>query len=235
MTAINYFTLSDIYYNAKVSVLPYDIEKAIIESTAGVINLHAVAYKGEMKTMLAGSAFNDKFAFQYSSVKNFLFMLQNTTTANGTTTSLGITQRPRCDLKEYYILLNGESYPSQPINSLSKMYMELLRSYDMMTDTNAGGIINYSLYNAPNGANAGAQLTDDDFATLVAKRFIGGIDFDRFNHSSQTLMSGINTIGNTVNLNLAFNSPILQSANIYAFVMYDVNVKLQGGLLQAFF
>jgi hypothetical protein len=113
--------------------------------------------------------------------------------------------------------------------------MELLRSYDMMTDTNAGGIINYSLYNAPNGANAAGQLADDDFATLVAKRFIGGIDFDRFNHSSQTLMSGINTIGNTVNLNLAFNSALLQSANIYAFVMYDVNVKLQGGLLQAFF
>jgi hypothetical protein len=236
VTAINYFTLSDIYYNAKVSVLPYDIEKAIIESTGGIINLHAVAYKGEMKTLASGLAFNDKFAFQYSSVKNFLFMFQNSTTANGTITSLGITQRPRCNLNEYYILLNGESFPSQPINSLSKMYMELLRSYDMMTDTNAGGIINYSLYNASTGVDSAAQLADDDYATLVCKRFVGGVDFDRFNHSSQTLMSGINTIGNTVNLNLAFGAGgTPTSINIYAFVMYDVNVKLQGGLLQSFF
>jgi hypothetical protein len=236
VTALNKFTLSNIYYNAKVSILPYDIEKLIIESTGGIINLHAIAYKGELKTISAGAtSFNDKFAFQYSSIKNFMFMLQNSTSANGTVTSLGITQRPRCALKEFYILLNGEAYPSQPINSLSKMYMELLRSFDMISDTKSGGYLDYDNYDAPNGADETAQLANDVFATISLKRFIGGIDFDRFNHSSQTLMSGTNTVGNTVNLNLLFDTGLKTNTTVYAFVMYDLNIKLQGGLLQSYF
>jgi hypothetical protein len=236
VTALNKFTLSNIYYNAKVSILPYDIEKAIIESTSGIINLHAVCYKGEQKTISVGAtSFNDKFAFQYSSIKNFIFLLQNSTSANGTITSLGITQRPRCDLKEFYILLNGESFPSQPINSLSKMYMEVLRSFDMMTDIDSAGYLDYILYDAPNGADAAAQLANDVYASIDLKRFVGAIDFDRFNHSSQTLMSGINTVGNTVNLNLLFDTGLKTNTTVYAFVMYDLNIKLSGGLLQAYF
>ena len=236
VTAINKFTLSNIYYNAKVSILPYDIEKMIIEATGGIINLHAVAYKSELKTIPVGStSYNDKFSFHFSSIKNFLFLLQNSTSANGTITSLGITQRPRCSLKEFYILLNGEAFPSQPINNLSRMLTELYRSYDLLTDTHSGGYLSHSNYNAANGADEAAQLADDVFATIISKRFIGGIDFDRFNHSSQTLMSGINTVGNTVNLNLLFDTGLKTNTSIYAFVMYDLNIKLQGGLLQAYF
>jgi hypothetical protein len=78
-------------------------------------------------------------------------------------------------------------------------------------------------------------LANDVFATISLKRFVGGIDFDRFNHSSQTLMSGTNTVGNTVNLNLLFDTGLKTNTTVYAFVMYDLNIKLQGGLLQSYF
>ena len=232
LRSINSYTLKNIYYNAKVVRLPYDIEKLVIESTDGIINLPSTAYKGELKTISATTSFNDKFAFQHSSVKNFLFFMQNSA-SNSTRTSLSLTQRPRMNLTEWNLLINGEAYPSQTINTLSKMYTELLRSYDMLTDTNAGGILDYNNYNAPNAATDVAQLEDDVFATLIFKRFVAGVDMDRFNHSSDTLMSGTNTVGNTLNLNLLLTT--LTTANLYAYIQYDLNIRLQGGLLQAMY
>ena len=151
-----------------------------------------------------------------------------------------MTQRPRHGLSKYNLLLNGEAYPSQGIQTVSRMYTELLRSYDMLTDTNGGGVLDYNLYNAANGADGPATVTQDTYnGPLVYKRFVGGICMDRFNHSSDTLMSGTNTVGNSVNLNMEFtelNSGGVQSvSNLYAFIMYDVNIKLQGGLLTAMF
>ena len=234
VTAIKSFTLSDIYYNAKVVQLPYDIEKLVIESTDGIINLPCTAYKGELKTIPSyQSSFNDKFSFQHSSVKNFLFFMQNSVTANGAAGSLSITQRPRMNLTEWNLMINGEAYPSQPINTLSKMYTELMRSYDMLTDAKAGGILEYNLYNAPNAGNVGDQAAGDVLATIVFKRFVAGLDLDRFNHSSDTLMSGLNCVGNTISLNLLLST--LGNANLYAFIQYDLNIKLQGGLLQALY
>jgi len=75
---INSYTVQDIYYNAKISVLPLEIEQALIASTGGVINLPAISYKCEQKSIAAASlVFNDKFSFQYSSIKSFLFWVQN--------------------------------------------------------------------------------------------------------------------------------------------------------------
>jgi len=244
VSSINYFTLSEIYYNAKTVSLPYDIEKAIIEESGGIMNLPAVAYKGELKTCSANSgSFNDKFAFQHSSIKNFLFFMQNSVSTTASN-ARSITQRPSQHLREWNLLLNGESYPSQPINTYSKMYMELLRSFDMMTDTNNGGFIDRDEYLAENSATVAGQLADDVQASIEIKRFVAGIDLDRFNHSSDLLMSGTNTVGNTVNLNLLFGSDTiggvvfaspLQQTNIYAFIQYDLNIKLQNGLLQAMY
>jgi len=234
VTGINSYTLKNIYYNAKVTQLPYDIEKLVIESTGGIINLPATGYKGELKSIVKNATtFNDKFSFQHSSVKNFLFFMQNSASANGALGALSLTQRPRVNLSEWNLLINGEAFPSQTINTLSKMYTELLRSYDMLTDSNAGGILDYDCYNAPNGADENAQKADDVYATLVFKRFLAGVDMDRYNHSSDTLMSGTNTIGNTINLNCLLNC--LTDSNLYAYVQYDVNIKLQGGLLQAMY
>jgi hypothetical protein len=67
----------------------------------------------------------------------------------------------------------------------------------------------------------------------VSGRFITGVDLDRFNHSSDTLLSGTSTIGQTVNLNMSFLPAFAENMYVYAFVMYDVNYVLQNGLLRA--
>lgn len=232
---INSFTVSDIYFNAKVTNLPMEVEQAIIESTGGVINLPAVSYKAETKTILAGAAaFNDKFSFQYSSIKNFLFFLQNQTTANGNVAYRSTSSRPRCNANEYYLNINGEVYPSQPISGVARQYTELMRSFDMLTDTNAGGILTLSNYNA-NTHTAASDAIDATVATMQTatdqKRFIAGIDLDRFNRSSDVLMSGTSTIGQMMSLNLNFTTSLTDAVTLYGACMYDVLYHLENGQL----
>jgi len=235
VTSIDSYSLTNIYYNAKISSLPSDVEGALIQSTGGEILLPAVSYKGELKTMATGTAFNDKFSFQYSSLKNFLFIMQSSDTASGVTSGQlkrCITSRPCWNLSEWNLMINGEPYPSQTINKPSKMYMEVLRAFDAMAHTNAGGILGKNNYFVGTGALANDVL-NATVANTVQYRFVAGVDLDRFNHSSDVLLSGTNTIGQTVNLNLLFGTTIPVGMNIYGFVMYDILYQLIDGMLRA--
>lgn len=234
-SASSYFTVSDIYYNAKMTTLPSEIHELLIESTGGYINIPAVAYKSEVKSISSGTtAFNDKFSFQFSSIKNFLFFLQNGATAIGSYSKRSTTSRPKCNLQDYFLLINGEAYPSQTIANPSRMYMELCRSFDGMTDTNFGGIITYQnyIYNTHDDATDVLTATASQ---SINKRFIAGIDTDRFSHSSDTLMSGTSSIGQMVSLQLNFSSATTNALNLYSVVQYDVLYHIQDGQVSAKF
>jgi hypothetical protein len=117
------------------------------------------------------------------------------------------------------------------------MYAELLRSWDQLSDTNAGGILNYQNYTQSNAHTAPlAQLTSaaagDYGINKLLQRFIGGIDLDRFNHSSDTLMSETNTTGQMINLIVNF-AATTDALAVYAYVMYDVMYNIQFGQMTA--
>ena len=85
-------------------------------SCLGVINIPAVAYKCEQKSISSGSStFNDKFSFQFSSLKTFLFWFASGASAVGNIGLRSISSRPKCFLSDYFLLINGEAYPSQQI------------------------------------------------------------------------------------------------------------------------
>ena len=235
---LNSYTVSEIFYNAKITTLPNDIDDLLIQSTGGIVNLPAISYKSEAKTIsAASSAFNDKFSFQYSSLKNFIFWVQNSATANGALTARSITSRPRANISDYFLTVNGEAYPSQTIAGTSRMYSELLRAFDGLSDTGFGGVLNF--YNYTQNAHTAASdvlavgAVGDAGTATVQKRFLAGIDLDRFNHTSDTLLSGTSSIGQMVNLNLNFSAPTTDVLVLYAAVQYDVLFHIEGGLLTA--
>ena len=45
--AVNYYTISEFYYNAKITKLPFDVELSLINSVNGKIIMPGVSYKGE--------------------------------------------------------------------------------------------------------------------------------------------------------------------------------------------
>lgn len=237
---LNSYTIQDIYFNAKTAILPIDVEQALIASTGGVVNLPAVAYKCESKAIAAtATSFSDKFSFQYSSLKNFLFFPQNQQSSNGTIASRSVSSRSRAYINEYYLNINGEVFPSQSITGYARQYSELLRSFDMLTDTNAGGILTFSNYTVNTSTTASDILdTVGDTTWLTSadqKRWIGGIDLDRFNRSSDVLMSGTSTIGQLLSLVINFSQNPDEALTLYGACMYDVLYHIENGQMVAKF
>ena len=250
---VNSYTIQDIYYNAKIATLPDDVNRLIVESTGGYINIPAVSYKTELKSIgSTSSAFNDKFSFQFSSIKTFLFWFTSTTSATGDFTKRSISSRPKCYLTDYFLLINGEAYPSQSIGygsaavantsgNSARMYAETQRAFNYLTDCNAGGILTYYNYSVddPTAATevigSGALVANDPAATTIQKRFVAAIDLDRFNRSSDVLMCGTSSIGQMVNINMGFSQAIGTAVNLYASVMYDVLYHVENGQMLAKF
>jgi hypothetical protein len=234
---INKYEVKNVYYNTKCVVLPDDVNNLLLQSTGGSILLPAVAYKAESKTISAAATmFNDKFSFQFASIKSFNFFVQNSAAAAGTAKSRAISCRPKANISEYFLQINGEAYPSQAISSTSRMYAELLRAWDQLCDTNAGGIISRNNYSANLATVAGAVLTAAGIGnyglTAIQYRFLAGIDLDRFNHSSDVLMSGTQTTGQLINLLINFSAGNAEALTLYAFVMYDVLYNIENGQIK---
>jgi hypothetical protein len=221
------YSVSDIYYNAKVSTLDGDINRLLLNTTAGVINLPAVSYKVEPKTIAAGSAmFNDKFTFQFTSMKNFIFWVHNSGSMNDVTRR-SISSRTKANINRYYLSINGEAYPTQPIETPSSMYSNLLRAYDSLTDTNAGGIINRTNYSA----DATNVSTIDTDGIASNKRFMAGIDTDKYNQSSDILLSGTTTTGQLISLNIEMSAATTEGLTLLGACMFDVVYHVEGGQL----
>jgi len=237
-TATLTYAVQDIYYNSKVVTLPSDVNDAVIQSTGGFINLPAVGYKAELKSIASGvTSFNDKFSFQFSSMKNFNFFLINTATAVGANTKRSITARTKAYASEYFLTINGEAYPAQTIQNPSRMYAELQRAWGGLTDTNFGGILTYQNYGslAANNNTTADDVINSTLTNTKQKRFLAGIDLDRFSQEGQTLMAGTSSIGQMVNLQLNFSQGTSEALNLYAYVSYDILYHIEGGLITAKF
>lgn len=227
---ISNVAITDVYYNAKVAILPPDVDRALIASTGGRIVLPATGYKTEMKTIASTArAFNDKFAYQVSSANAFLFWMGVQGSQNSAD-HRGMTSRTRRFLSEYQLNINGEAYPSDYIRTPARMLMELMRAYDYLGTTVSSGVLDKVTYD---GSNIDTSTTAQDANTtgIEHKRFVAGIDLNRFNQSNDTLMSGTNTIGQSVNLVANFSADGGSACNLYTCLMHDVLYVIQDGLL----
>jgi hypothetical protein len=235
--AVTKYTVSDIYYNAQITQIGSQYNNILLSAFSGKpIVIPGVSFRGEQKTMSAAStSFSDKFSFQLSSVKLLLWFLCNSTTVNGDISgaNLGraITQRQCGRLNEFNISLNGTSFPSQPIKSgdastgvqyMANVYSHLLRAFNLNSSTEKGGVLCKGNYcdSLTTGASEG-----------LVKRFIGALSMDRFDQENERYMSGMNTVGQNLVLDIKFNAAHSTAQNIYAYVQYDCAYELVDGLL----
>lgn len=233
-TSVQY-TLSDIYFNCKMCSLPADVNSALHEATGGFINLPAVSYKSELKSTISTgtTAFSDKFAFQFGSIKNFNYFFINSATATGSIYKRSVTARPFPNILEWYIMINGQAFPSQSISNLSRLYSETLRAWNNLCNTTAGGVISYQNYGNNNMATANDIIPA--FGTAInatkQKRFVASLDLDRFNHEGDVLMSGTSSTGQMVTAQINFKTAVAEALNLYAYVQYDCLFHVENGQL----
>ena len=228
--ALTLCTITDLVINTKVAQLPADVNNALMSSVQNNIILPATSWKVEQKTCVAQSAsFNDKFAFQLSSVNAFLFWFQNTAAQNSLTYR-GMTSRPAHKVQDYQLNINGDAYPTDVVRTRSRYMQELQRAFDNIGSIKGGsGILDYTLYD-----DTPASLVAQDVGTLAMphKRCVYGLDLNRFNNTQDTLLSGTSTIGQSINL-IINKTAVNETANLYGAVMYDVIYTIQDGQMTA--
>lgn len=224
-------TVSDIYYNAKCAVLPPDVHGLLMSSTGGKIVIPAVSFKSEAKSLAAAAtSFNDKFAYQVSSANAFLWWM-TTAGANGSQVHRSMTSRNSKGLTEWQLNINGEMYPSDLIRGKPRNLNELLRAFDMLSSNLGSGVLDYNTYSSAD-VDAGTLVLDINTANIPHKRFVAGIDLNRFNQSHETLLSGTNTVGQSINLVANF-AAVGDAQTVYSALMFDVLFTIQDGLMTA--
>jgi len=225
--------VSDVRYNAKILQLSGGVNNAVMESIPPKMIFNAITYRSEFKTIVNNTSFSDKFAFNVSSAKLFMFFLQNGIHSQGAeaptpgadATIHSISKRVFANIDNYILDISGQKYPSsEPINTNSRMYFELLRAFNMLTGELSEGRNSISRAEYISGT-----LADND--VHHGSKFVGALDLDRAPHGSGSIMSGLSTIGQTLSLNL-FLSGAQQSGHLYAYMMHDILYEVVNGLLQ---
>jgi hypothetical protein len=151
--------------------------------------------------------------------------------ANGSLVHRSITSRNSKGLTEWQLNINGEMYPSDMIRGKPRNLNELLRAFDMLSSNLGSGVLDQVTYGGPL-VDAGTLATDINTADIPHKRFVAGIDLNRFNQSHETLLSGTNTVGQSINLVANF-AAVGDAQTLYSALMYDVLYTIQDGLMTA--
>ena len=231
--------VKDVYYNAKCSMLPSDVESDLFAATGGRILLPAMSYNGEYKQInTLSTTFNDKFSFQYDSLNAILFWFMPTGGQN-LTTHQSQTGRVNATMHEYQLDINGDRYPSSgPVGdssdsvlSQARFITELRRTFDMLGTTESGGVMTSDRYASDDGTTA--LVVDNAANPTTSLRNVYGLDLNRFNGSHESMFAGINTRGQQISLNCKFASTTPNSLYIYAVAMFDVLYIIEGGLMTA--
>lgn len=239
-SVISAVSFSDLHYNAKVAILPADVNSLLLSTVASSLQLPALQYKTETKSLAAiPSSFNDKFSFQVSSLNAFLFWHQ-VSASDGDADNRSMTSRTNNNISSYYLQINGEQYPSQPIVCedsggvrTGRDLMELRRAFDHLGHTSSFGILDTTNYSAA-AVSVATAAEEKNTANITHKRWVGGIDTNRFNASQDTLLSGTNTQGSAINLVCSYNTLASRLATtLYAAAQYDVIFTVQDGLMIA--
>jgi hypothetical protein len=227
--------VNNVVFNAKVAVLPDDVNSMLMNSVMNRIVIPSTSWKVELKTLAsAATAFNDKFAFQLSSVNAFLFWIHNEGAQNSYL-HRSMTSRPSHKVLNYQLNINGETYPSDLISTRSRMICELQRAFDSLGNTKSGcGILDEILFRdtAADAAAASTLAEDTGLLTTAHVRCVYGVDLNRFNNTQETMLSGTSTIGQSVNL-IINKTGVAVPAQIYGAVMHDVIYTVENGLMTA--
>lgn len=236
------FTLSNIYYNAKITTLDEPYAQALMGVYAGrPLMLPATDYIGEQKVIAdTAQVINEKFAFSRSSVNGVFWWLSNASVAAGASYDAsfarldGTTHRQAGPLDQYYLAISGKNL--QPVYAGANGTVlgastyfkganavnQIGRIFDNMSSVEGMGVLNLVNYCSTVSTKASAAAS--------TKRFVGAYSTERYDASAQ-YASGSNLVGQDVRLVVQFTTGVSEQQNLYAFAMCDVGFELLDGQL----
>ena len=233
--------LDQVVYHAKVSNVGSLYNDVLMSSLGPSFVIPGVEYIANNTEVPANtSSMSANFSFPVKSAKSLLFWFTNTATANGTITAgkLNSPITQRCfggNLKEYYISVNGQNYPQQPIKTDagsnlalnnyqgvngSIPFQQLLRCFNLNSSSNSGGILSQVLYSSPVSTWAG---------DASCKRTVLGIDLDRGSNDNDKYYQGMNLLNTTTAVRCAWNTAPTESQTMFSYMMHDCGFIIENG------
>lgn len=228
------FTVSNIYYNAKITQLEEPYAQALMSVYAGRnLMLPATDYINDFKVIPTGSSnINEKLAFSRSSVNGILWWLSNSDVANGVITAAdlaeGTTHRQGGPLNEFYVAVSGKNLQSVycGAHGIANFFkganavQQIGRIFNNNMDST--GIIGFRNYCS--------SVTTYADAITSSKRFVGAYSLERYDADNK-YTSGSNLIGQDVRLVALMSAGVSENQNLYAYAMCDVAYEIVDGQL----
>lgn len=242
------YQLSDCYFNMKTSRLPSQISQALKMSYGDMVRFSGQSWASERVSIPAGStSISARLPFRFSSLKGIVWFLQNSAIANGTIVGTNYEQavghRTGGRLNQYWVSIDGRDYPNSHVSV----------GYGSATIDGGQGFYSSFAYsqlkrflnNLPNGycptslhKENYALVANDDTAiqaSAYSPKFVGALDLDRSDQSTEEIYQGINTRNANINFNATFDAALTDTMTLCIYGLYDISYEIRDGQITPYF
>ena len=246
------YTISNVYYNAKICTLSSDLHGAMMASFGGApISIPSTSWSVEQSYMPAASSFNMKLNAQYSSLKSVFWYAINQNISLGVPSGFNYSRANNryCGgkLRSWYLNVAGETIPSDRHLAIARTGASALTPI-LVEECDFHSTVAFQAlarcFNASSSADFRAGFHAAQYATSVnteAKqritigKFLAGLDLERSDgDGSDIIYQGVNTRNSTIDLFIEYLETTAAPQIVYAMAHYDVTFVLdQGTLIKA--
>lgn len=236
LTTLTTYSVTEVYFNAKISTLPYQLAQAVQMSYGAKTVIPSLCWANYSTVVTANaSSFSTRIPCQYSSVKGILFFFQNASIAGGNVGHDNFNFQPASshrvsgDLRDYWVSVDGRDYPSSHVELSGNNAVSGARSMAQVK----------RFFNTLSAANHPVSVRSDLFESVSVTRqaiqtscpkWLGALDFDRVGAEQSDSYMGINTLNSIVQFNCSWNTAPAQDLVLDVFILYDHRIEIENGV-----
>jgi len=236
---LNIVTLSDTAEEIVRSVSP--IEQPIF--------IHSSSYRSYPQTLATASTGNQTFLIssRFNSLKSIHLFPRRSTEINDQS-SYSLSSRINPNIQQYYWTCGGNVIPNKPITlnntnsngGYAECYSEVLKAYHSFGNINSyGSIVGANAYNVIDSAAVVGEgiKTKETTSNSYGNAFAIGLELECYSSGrNDTILNGINTIGQNVFFNSLHSGTALSAAfTMNFFAYFDCILVIQDGIMKCLF
>jgi hypothetical protein len=208
---------------------------AIVRSVAGPSPvIHGTSYRNFAITVPATTAYDTKCNYvlpaRFASLNSVLIAPRNYISNSKTEYNIGSRIKP---FKKFNLLIGGEQYPQRAIESDAEAAVELKKVFNSIHTTEGGwSVMKDNFYDVKHLANEGADSYKNAYGL--------GVNLSAWQHRSDTINSGINTLNTQCfisgdaykEVSLSGNSNISVPLELDTYAAFDQILVLSNGMYE---
>jgi len=221
------YTLSDCELMLDYIELNAQTQAQMDAQFGGNYQIHGTSFRNYVGSVFAqAGSQNIMIPAKFDSVKAiYCLPILNTVASSNLLNSS--SSRTRSNLTNYIFHIGALNYPQRPVSSNSESFCELMKAFHNLVPGNTPNTISARNYYATS-----AQCTTA--ATSYYGAYAVGLELESFSHSSNTIMSGVNTKSINTYVEL-YSTANMDAMTLYSYVCFDQILTVSGGIASVTF